>query len=331
MRVIRKVAGGARRLTAYCTSTAFNGKKRVGGRRAANHNHRMKIRDFLDFILLAAIWGASFLFTRMTAPAFGPVAIAELRSAIAALVLLSMLQWRGGVGDIRGLAPNALRFVLLGAFNSAIPFTLFAYAALSITAGLASILNATVPLFAALVAWLWLRDKLTSWQWVGMAVGFAGVAWLSAGQASFKPGGDGWAIGAALLASLSYGISGNFAKRYFAHVRPLAVATGSQIAAAALLLPVTLFYLPPAMPSIPDWLALLALGVFCTGIAYALYFKLIARAGPTKAMAVAFLIPAFAILWGVVFLAERVTAVMLSGCAIILIGTALATQIIGRR
>jgi len=287
----------------------------------------MTLRDLFDFILLAALWGASFLFMRIAAPAFGPLAIADVRTAIAALVLLLLLVWRGGVAE---LAPNALRFLLLGAFNSAIPFTLFAYAALSISAGLASILNATVPLFAALVAWIWLRDRLSSLQWAGLAIGFGGVLWLSADQASFKPGGEGWAIAAGLIASVSYGISGNLAKRHFAHIRPLAVATGSQIAAAVLLLPLTLFYLPPAMPGALDWLALIALGVLCTGIAYALYFRLIARIGPTKTMAVTFLIPAFAIVWGVIFLDESVTLVMLGGCAVILLGTALSTQIIRR-
>lgn len=303
-------------------------KNRVGRAIAVTDNRPMKLRDLIDFILLAALWGASFLFMRIAAPAFGPLAIAEIRTAIAALILLSLLMWRGGAAD---LAPNALRLLVLGAFNSAIPFTLFAYAALSITSGLASILNATVPLFAALVAWLWLRDRLTWMQWAGLAIGFAGVLWLSADSASFKAGGGGWAIVAALVASLSYGLSGNLAKRYLAHVRPLAVATGSQIAAATLLLPLTLFYLPPAMPSPIDWSALIALGVFCTGIAYALYFRLLARLGPTKTMAVTFLIPAFAIFWGVLFLAEDVTWVMLGGCAVILIGTALATQLIARR
>ena len=288
----------------------------------------MKARDLFDFTLLAALWGASFLFTRVAVPAFGPLAIADLRTAIAALVLLSLLLWRGGAAE---LAPNAFRFLLLGAFNSAIPFTLFAYAVLSITAGLAAILNATVPLFAALVGWLWLRERLSALQWLGLAIGFAGVSWLSADSASFKPGGHGLAIAAALLACVSYAISGSLVKLYFAHVRPLAVATGSQIAASALLLPLTILYLPPTMPTPVDWLALIALGVFCTGIAYALYFRLIARVGPTKTMAVTFLIPAFAILWGVVFLAERVTLIMLGGCAVILIGTALATQVLIKR
>ena len=288
----------------------------------------MKARDLFDFTLLAALWGASFLFTRIAVPAFGPLAIANLRTAVAALVLLSLLLWRGGAAE---LAPNALRFLLLGAFNSAIPFTLFAYAVLSITAGLASILNATVPLFAALVGWLWLRERLTALQWLGLAIGFAGVIWLSADGAGFKSGGHGSAVVAALVASVSYAISGSLVKLYFAHVRPLAVATGSQIAAAVLLLPLTVLDLPPMLPTPLDWLALLALGVFCTGVAYALYFRLIARVGPTKTMAVTFLIPAFAILWGVVFLAERVTSVMLGGCAVILLGTALATQVLIKR
>ena len=293
----------------------------------AGDNHRMKLRDLFDFILLAALWGASFLFTRIAAPVFGPIVVADLRTAIAAAVLLLLLALRGGAGD---LAPNALRLVALGAFNSAIPFTLFAYAQLSITAGMAAILNATVPLFGALVAWLWLRDKLTWPQWLGLAVGFAGVAWLSADTAGFTPGG-GTAIAAALVASVSYAVSGSMVKHYLGHVRPLAVAAGSQLAAAVLLLPLMLFYFPPVMPGLLDWSALIALGVFCTGFAYALYFRLIARVGPTKTLAVTFLIPAFAILWGTLFLNEDVTLAMLGGCAVILVGTALATRLIFRR
>ncbi|MBA2547574.1 MAG: DMT family transporter [Burkholderiaceae bacterium] len=288
----------------------------------------MKPRDVLEFVTLAAIWGASFLFMRIAVPAFGPLVVADLRTAIAAIVLLALVAWRGGLTE---LAPNALRFLVLGALNSAIPFTLFAYAALSITAGLASIMNATVPLFAALVAWIWLRDRLTWTQWVGLAIGFTGVLWLSADEASFTSGGSGWAIAATLVASLSYGISGTLAKRYFSHIRPLAVAAGSQIGASTLLLPLTLFHLPSVTPDLHSWLALVALGILCTGIAYALYFRLLARVGPTKSMAVTFLVPAFAILWGVLFLDETVTLAMLGGCAVILFGTALATQIISSR
>jgi drug/metabolite transporter (DMT)-like permease len=179
----------------------------------------MKRRDLVDLILLAALWGASFLFTRMAAPAFGAVALAEVRVAVAALVLLPLLALRGGLAELR---KQPARFALLGAVNTAIPFTLFAWAALSITAGLASILNATAPLFSALVAWIWLRDRLTPLQWVGMAIGFGGVLWLAMSKASFSAGGTAWAILAGLSATLSYGVSTSVAKRFFGGVRPLA-------------------------------------------------------------------------------------------------------------
>jgi drug/metabolite transporter (DMT)-like permease len=282
----------------------------------------MKRRDLADLVLLAALWGASFLFTRMAVPAFGAFALAELRVAIAALMLLPLLALRGDFSELRA-APA--RFVLLGAVNTAIPFALFAWAVLSITAGLASILNATAPLFTALVAWVWLRERLTLLQWVGMGVGFAGVLWLSGAKAGFGGDSSGWAIVAALVATFSYGISASVAKRNFAGVRPLAVAAGSQTAAALLLLPFAIATWPSAPPAAIDWAAATALGVLCTGIAYILYFRLIARVGPATAMTVTYLIPAFAMLWGGIFLAETVTPTMLIGCAIILAGTALAT------
>jgi drug/metabolite transporter (DMT)-like permease len=281
----------------------------------------MKRRDLVDLVMLAALWGASFLFTRMAAPAFGAFALAEVRVAVAALVLLPLLALRG---DLTELRRQPARFTLLGAVNTAIPFTLFAWAALSITAGLASILNATAPLFGALIAWVWLRDRLTPLQWLGMAIGFGGVLWLAMSKASFSAGGTGWAILAGLGATLSYGLSANVAKRFFNGVRPLAVAAGSQTAAALLLFPFAVLAWPATSPAPRDWAAAIALGVLCTGIAYILYFRLIARVGPATAMTVTFLIPAFAMLWGGLFLGEQVTATMIAGCAVILAGTSLA-------
>lgn len=285
----------------------------------------MRRRDLTDLVLLAAIWGASFLFTRIAAPAFGPLALAEVRVAIAAAMLVPLLAWRADLTELRRHAPL---FLLLGAVNTAIPFSLFAYAALTITAGLASILNATAPLFTALIAWLWLRERLTPLQWLGMAIGIAGVAWLSAGKAQFAVGGSAWAIGAGVLASLSYGVSASVVKRHFTGVRPLAVAAGSQSAAAVLLLPFAIAFWPAGALRAMDWAAAIALGVLCTGLAYILYFRLIARVGPATAMTVTFLIPAFAMLWGGLVLGEAVTGAMLAGCAVILAGTALATGMI---
>jgi drug/metabolite transporter (DMT)-like permease len=288
----------------------------------------MRRRDLVDLVLLAALWGASFLFTRIAAPAFGPLALAELRVAIAAVMLLALLAWRADLAEVRR---HAGRFVLLGAVNTAIPFSLFAYAALTISAGLASILNATAPLFTALIAFAWLRERLTPLQWAGMAIGIAGVAGLSAEKAGLGSAGSGLAIGAGVLASVSYGLSANIVKRWFTGVRPLSVAAGSQSAAALLLLPFALPTWPAAPLRTLDWASAIALGVLCTGVAYILYFRLIARVGPASAMTVTFLIPAFAMLWGGVFLGEAVTVSMLAGCAVILAGTALATGIVRAR
>lgn len=285
----------------------------------------MQRRDAIDLVLLAALWGASFLFTRIAAPAFGPLALAEARVAIAAAILVPLLAWRADLTELRKHAP---RFLLLGAVNTAIPFSLFAYAALSITAGLASILNATAPLFTALVAWLWLRERLTLLQWLGMAIGMAGVAWLSASKAQFTLDGSTLAIGAGVLASVSYAVSASVVKRYFTGVRPLAVAAGSQSAAAILLLPFAVASWPAGALRAADWGSAIALGVLCTGLAYILYFRLIARVGPATAMTVTFLIPAFAMLWGGLILGEAVTGTMLGGCAVILAGTALATGVV---
>ena len=220
-------------------------KKRSGRVAGSRENAAMKRRDIFDLVLLAALWGASFLFTRMAVPAFGALAIAELRVAVAALMLLPLLALRGGLSALR---VRPLRFALLGAVNTAIPFALFAWAVLSITAGLAAILNATAPLFTALVAWFWLRERLTALQWVGMAIGFAGVLWLTGARVGFGGGASHWAVAAALVATVSYGLAANVAKRYLSDVRPLAVAAGSQTAAAALLLPFAIASWPDVTP-----------------------------------------------------------------------------------
>jgi drug/metabolite transporter (DMT)-like permease len=298
-------------------------KKPVAAVPRARHDAAMTRRDLIDLLLLAALWGASFLFSRIAAPAFGALALAEVRVAVAALMLLPLAALRGGVAELRA---QPLPFLLLGAFNTAIPFALFAWAILSMTAALAAILNATAPLFAALVAWLWLRERLGARQWFGLALGFAGVLWLSAHRSGVDLDASRWAVLAALGATLSYGISGSMARRWFTGVRPLAVAAGSQTAAALLLLPFAVLAWPAQMPGMRDWAAAFALGVLCTGAAYVVYFRLVARIGPARAMTVTYLIPAFAMLWGGLFLGEPVTASMLTGCVVILAGTALASR-----
>ena len=286
----------------------------------------MTRRDIIDLLLLGAIWGSSFLFMRVAAPEFGPVPLIAVRVAVAAAFLSFVLARRGGFPGMKGqLAPLAL----VGALNSAIPFSLFAFAALSLTAGFASVLNATAPLFGALVAYAWLRESLSPSRVLGLALGFVGVLILVSGRLSLR--GDLSAILACLLAALCYGIAAHYTKARLIGASPLVIATGSQIGAAVLLAAPAVYFWPARMPSLPGWLYALVLGVVCTGLAYVLYFRLIARAGAAKAIAVTYLIPVFGMGWGWMFLGERVTPSMVLGCTVILLGIALATGVMDLR
>ena len=285
----------------------------------------MKKSILIDFVSLAAMWGASFLFMRMGAAEFGVFATAGLRVAIAAAFLTPILWFSGHWGELRR---KAVAILFIGLLNSGIPFALFSYAVLSISTGLTSILNASVPLFGAVIAWLWLKDRPGNSRILGLLIGFGGVILLAGEKASFKPGGTGWAVLACLLASICYAFAASFTKRYLTGVHPLATATGSQIGATIGLALPTFWFWPSHMPGLKPWLALLALGVVCTGVAYILYFRLIERAGPARALAVTFVVPVFALTYGGLFLGEQLTLWILMCGVIIVCGTALATGLL---
>ena len=289
----------------------------------------------LEFILLAAIWGASFLLMKLGAADFGPFLTAFLRVLLASAFLLPLLIFRR---QFDALKKNYKAILFVGILNSGIPFALFAFAVLHITTGLTSILNATVPLWGALVAWLWLRDKPVSSRVLGLAIGFAGVAALSWDKATFKTGAattegvwfnsPGMAVIACLLATLCYGVAASFTKKYLTGIPPLASATGSQIGAALLLAAPGLMSIPAQAPGATAWAAIVLLAFFCTAVAYILYFRLIERAGPAKAVAVTFLIPVFGVAYGAVLLNEAITLTMILCGAVIVLGTALATGVL---
>ena len=283
----------------------------------------------LDFALLAAIWGSSFLFTRIGVVEFGPLPTAAVRVGIAALFLLPLV-WLRGLLPV--LAANWKRIFFIGLLNSGIPFACFAFALLSISTGLSAILNATVPMFGALIAWVWLKDRLTGWRIVGLVIGFAGVALLAWDKASFKPGesgiAPGWAVLACLFACVCYGISASYTKRYLSGLPPLVTAAGSQTGATLGLALPALWLWPARMPGLSSWLALTVVGVVCTGIAYILFFRLIENAGPPRALSVTFLVPVFAVLYGALFLGESVTPWMVGCAAVIVGGTALSTGLL---
>ena len=289
----------------------------------------MTNRDRLELLLLGMIWGASFLFMRVAAPEFGAIALVEIRVAIAALFLLGVLALRGGLGHFRG---STVPLTIVGVLGSALPFGLFAYAALYITAGTAAVLNASTPLFGAIVAYAWLKDRLTVARIIGLAVGFGGVVLLAWDKIAFNGDGTTLAVFAAIGASLSYGVTVNFTKKKLGHMPPMAAAAGSLVAATLLLLPLALANWPSAAPSLKSWLCVIALGIFCTGIAMFYHFRLIARIGPAKAVTVTYLLPVFGMLWGLIFLHEPITGSMITACVVILAGTALATgSVVPRR
>ena len=268
------------------------------------------------------------MFMRLGASEFGALPTAGIRVSIAALFLLPLMLARG---QWPTLAVHWKKILFLGMLNSGIPFACYAFALLSITTGLSSLLNATVPMFGALVAWVWLKDRPNGLKILGLLIGFVGVAMLAWGKASFKPDASGlssgWAVVACLTACLCYGIAASFTKRYLGGVPSLVVATGSQIGASLGLALPTLWLWPAVMPSATAWLALLAVGVLCTGVAYVLYFRLIEKMGASTSLTVTFLIPVFAVIYGVLFLGESVTSWMLICAAVILGGTALSLNL----
>lgn len=266
---------------------------------------------------------------RLGAKELGVFATSGLRVAIAALFLLPIVLLRGHGASLR--QHWKLSF-LVGILNSAIPFACFSFALLSITTGLSSILNATTPLFGAVIAWLWLKDRPTGSRTVGLLIGFAGVALLAWNKASFKPDASGnatgWAVLACLLATLCYGIAASFTKRYLSGLPPVVTATGSQLGASIVLVPLAWWFWPVQPVSLNAWLTVIALGVLCTGVAYILYFRLIERAGPARALSVTFAIPVFALLYGVLLLGEEVTTWMLVCGVVIVVGTSLSTGLV---
>ncbi|MEP5763232.1 MAG: DMT family transporter [Halieaceae bacterium] len=285
----------------------------------------MKPLDLLELFTLGALWGGSFLFMRVAAPEFGPVVLIALRVSIAFLFLLPILLHQGCFPIMRrrigGLA-------VVGTINSALPFTLFAFATLSLSAGFTAVLNATAPLFTAIVAFLWLGERPGRLPALGLMVGFGGVVLLVWDKIDVSGNSVALAIAAGLGASLCYGVAANHTRVHMSGLGSLELAGGSQLTASIILLPLCFFYWPEQAPSLTAWLSVLVLGVVCTGIAYILFFRLLTRLGPAKAVTVTFIVPLAAMVLGAVLLAELVTTSMLAGCGLILLGTALATGVV---
>jgi len=285
----------------------------------------MTPRYVFELLLLAGIWGASFIFMRIGSPELGPFLFMALRTLTASLFLLPLVFITKKQAAFKGYKA---KIFVVGIFNTAIPFVLFGYATLTLSGGLTSVLNATTPMFGAIVAYIWFRDKLTVVASFGLLVGFVGVYLLVLDKINLGQQRILLPTLAALLASLCYGLSASYTKRYLSGISSTVLASGSQVAATIVLLPISFFFIPTQWPSDSAIVSVLLLGVMCTGVAYVIFFHLIANLGPSKAISVTYLIPAFGLFWGSLFLDEVITSSMIIGCGFILTGVALATGLL---
>jgi drug/metabolite transporter (DMT)-like permease len=274
--------------------------------------------DAFELGLLGAIWGASFLFQRIAAPDFGALPLGEIRLVLGAAVLLPFL-WRDRASFPRALWP---RIALVGAINSAIPFALFAWAAQRAPAGVIAISNSMAVLFTALVAFLFFGERIALRHGLALFAGFAGVVVLAGAKTAGMS--VGWAVVAGTSAAFLYGIGVNLIRHRLAGLPPVALAAGTLSSAALVLAPFALASWPAGPQPLSSWAAAVALGVVCSGFAYALYYRLIQRIGGARAVTVTYLVPLFAVAWAWMLLGERPTLPMFLAGALILGSVALS-------
>lgn len=284
----------------------------------------MRLADLGILVLLGAIWGASYLFIRVAVPPLGPFALVEVRVLVAGL---SLLLYAAAIRQLPDFRQRWRQFLLLGAINSAAPFTLISAAELHVTAALAAIINATTPLFAALVAAAWMNERLTPRKAAGLVIGLVGVIAVVGWSPLVLDAPVLWSIAAMLAASLSYAVGGVYAARGFAGIPSLTMSIGQQLGAAAVLLVPAATRWPARWPGTGVTVAVAVLALVCTAFAYLLYFRLIRSVGPTRTMSVTFLVPVFGVFWGALFLGEAISAGTLAGLAIILAGIVLVSGI----
>ncbi len=278
----------------------------------------MKLKDLLLLILLAAIWGGSFILMRILAPAIGPVGTAFSRLFIAGVFFIVYYRI---IGQSLHFKRDWKIIALIGVVNSAVPFLLFAIAALHIPAALSSIINSTSPMFGLIFTVLLLNDRLTVRRIAGILLGIIGVAIIS-GSGALPATAQGYlAILACLLAATCYGLGSTLVKKYAAHIEPVVMAGLSQFFASLSLLPIAVLQRVDYQINGKVIVALLILAIICSGLAYLIYYSLVRRIGPTKTLTVTFLIPIFGMLWGFIILGEAIYPVMIFGMLFVFVGT----------
>ena len=275
----------------------------------------------VELAVLGAIWGASFLFMRIAAHDFGPIPLVEVRLALGSLVLLPFL-WRARA---QFASPKLWgKIALIGAINSAVPFMLFAWGAERAPAGVGAISNAMTVLFTELVGFLFFGEKIGAKRSVALFTGFAGVVVLASGKVAGA--NIGMAVLAGCTASFLYGIGINLVRRHLTGLPPAAVASATLGASTLLTLPFAIATWPQHAVAMKSWLSAGMLGVLCTGVAFVMYYRLIARIGASRASTVTYLIPVFGVAWAWLLLGESLTWTMAISAALILGSVAMSQQ-----
>lgn len=274
----------------------------------------------LELGLLGAIWGASFLFMRVAAKDFGAAPLVEVRLALGALILLPFL-WRDRASFPLKLWP---KLAIIAAINSAAPFVLFAWAAQRAPAGIGAITNAMAVLFTALVGFLFFGEKIGKQRAIALLAGFVGVIILASGKTAGAS--IGWAVAAGATAAFLYGIGVNLVRRHLTGLPPAATSAATLSCAALLTLPFAIAQWPQHEIPTQSWLSAALLGVLCTGLAFVMYYRLIARIGPARAVTVTYLVPLFGVAWAWLLLGEPVTITMAIAGAMILGSVAISQR-----
>lgn len=287
------------------------------------------VRGYVPLLLIVGgIWGASYLFIKVAVREIEPAAMMDLRLLLAAVVLVPILAARLGLKDsIREIRSTGAGAFILGVTNMAFPFVLIAWGEKHIDSGVAAIANATVPIFVAILA---IRfnpsERVRGMRLAGVVLGLVGVGILT----GLHPQGGWWGVAgtlAVVVASLSYASANLFTQHRFPRTSPLVITTASTLAASLVLFPFALLQLPDAVPSWKAFASVAALGLAGTALALLFFYAMLARYGASRASLVTYLLPPFALFYGLAFLDERMTLNAVLGLLLILAGVALGSGV----
>jgi drug/metabolite transporter (DMT)-like permease len=282
----------------------------------------MDIKNVGLLIALSAIWGSSFIFMRYLSPLLGAVITADLRLLIAGLFLVGLFGIMGVTLDWR---KNWRQYLIIGTVNSGLPFFLYSFAALHIPASISVIINSMAPIFGSIFSVIWLHEKFNLWKLLGFILGTSGVILVASLGPVSKTSMSIISIIACVTAAMCYGLAGVYVRTYAAHIKPRLIAAGSQLVIGLVMFPLVVVFPPKQSPVMSTVLLLIVFSIFCSAVAYMIFYRLVANVGPTKTLTVTFLMPAFGMLWGHLFLGETITFLMILGALIILTGTFLVS------